>query len=758
MSQKAYLDILKGGILVSFVTLFFVFSSLLFPFISSKQIFFNIIIEILFVFWLFFIFKFPKYLPKVSLLSGGLIVYFVFIALSLVVSVDFNLSFWGDVERMLGYFHLLHFLIFYFLIITAFRSKKDFHLLLNTLVVSTVLIALYGIVKKTPESCIGNRAYVGGIMIFSIFLQAFFISRTKNWWLKLVYLIGIVLALVSFVRADISGAQLGLIFGILFSLFVFSIIYKNKKVKIIGWSSLAVFVSILVILFSFKSHPFFDNNYVGKSLRDFSKDNITLNTRLISYQAAGKYLVDHPINLVFGVGHGNYALIFDKYFNPKFYDYDRGATYFDRAHNNLIDILTTTGILGLLAYLSIFVFIVIYLLRAFKNSLQSSGYRGLNRVEFSIVAGLLVAYFVQNLAVFDSFATYLYFMVLLGYINFLGLEKSDEDGAKEIVDDIQNKKIFLILKKFVSPIIIVIVVLAFINNINSYTMLRKTIEAYKDHQQNGIFSAFKWYEEVFSYNTGLERDSRESYINSFLSSADQLYSGGNFSESEKIVLFAIELAEKNEEYNRYDNLTLYRLFKVYDVAGRFYFNNGDQDKGSYYSSLAFDTIDRAIESSPGRVPLYLNKSNVLLNFGKKEEAVEIIEYSKTLNPQMPEPYCQLSHFYFIFEDHEKFMENFRICGKLKGFRLMNWGDFLSSVEEYYYSKNDLDTLVEIYEIILESQKNKDVSILSKLALVLFDTGNLDKAEETARKILEIDEIYRDNVDSFLEKIRVAREK
>ena len=88
-------------------------------------------------------------------------------------------------------------------------------------------------------------------------------------------------------------------------------------------------------------------------MRDFSTENITLNTRLISYQSAAQYLIDHPQTLFFGVGHGNYALIFNKYFNPKFYNYDRVGTYFDRAHNNLIDIVTTTGILGLLTYLSI---------------------------------------------------------------------------------------------------------------------------------------------------------------------------------------------------------------------------------------------------------------------------------------------------------------------------------------------------------------------------------------------------------------------
>ena len=124
MSEKSYLNILKIGVLASFAFLFFVFSSFLFPFITSKQIFFNILMEILLLVWLVFIYKYPKYRPKKSLLTWGIVAYFISIALSLVVSVDFNLSFWGDTERMLGFFHLFHFLILYFVIITVFRLLK----------------------------------------------------------------------------------------------------------------------------------------------------------------------------------------------------------------------------------------------------------------------------------------------------------------------------------------------------------------------------------------------------------------------------------------------------------------------------------------------------------------------------------------------------------------------------------------------------------------------------------------------------------
>src|SRR6056297_633757 len=160
MPQKAYLWILRVGIGLSFLSVFFVYTEFLFPYITSKQIYFNVVVEILVVFWLAFIIKYPnwnpfkirtkqgffhKILDKINIfaylrhrkhpveegaqetvkkyigsgITFGLIAYFLAMLLTSLTSVDFNLSFWGDIERMLGFFHVAHFLFLYFIIITV---------------------------------------------------------------------------------------------------------------------------------------------------------------------------------------------------------------------------------------------------------------------------------------------------------------------------------------------------------------------------------------------------------------------------------------------------------------------------------------------------------------------------------------------------------------------------------------------------------------------------------------------------------------
>ena len=116
MSEKSYLRILQAGVIASLFIVLFVFPSLLFPYISSKQLSFNILMEILAAVWLVFILRYPAYRPKLNLIIYGLLSYFAVILISAFTGVDFNLSFWGDIERMLGFFHLFHFLIFFFII------------------------------------------------------------------------------------------------------------------------------------------------------------------------------------------------------------------------------------------------------------------------------------------------------------------------------------------------------------------------------------------------------------------------------------------------------------------------------------------------------------------------------------------------------------------------------------------------------------------------------------------------------------------
>ncbi|MFZ4631754.1 MAG: hypothetical protein ACOYL8_00935, partial [Patescibacteria group bacterium] len=210
MSPKTYLRILQGGLIASLFIILCVFKELLFPFITSKQLPFNIIMEILFAIWVVFIMRYPEYRPKKNYISYGLIFYFLAILASCLVSVDFNLSFWGDAERMLGFFHLAHFLIFYFILITVFRTWKEWRLFFQASVVIATIVSLIGLLGTDLYSTIGNTAYVSGYLIFSIYFSILLFFRSESKSLRWLYLIPLVPMLIEFVKMRTSGAIIGL--------------------------------------------------------------------------------------------------------------------------------------------------------------------------------------------------------------------------------------------------------------------------------------------------------------------------------------------------------------------------------------------------------------------------------------------------------------------------------------------------------------------------------------------------------------------
>ncbi|GAI14560.1 unnamed protein product, partial [marine sediment metagenome] len=120
-------------------------------------------------------------------------------------------------------------------------------------------------------------------------------------------------------------------------------------------------------------------------------------------------------------GPENYTLTFTKFFNPcLFTPRCGGEIWFDRTHNIVFDTLVTTGILGLLTYLGLF-FSLFFVLG--KRYLKE---KSIDFWDFSVFIALPVAYFIQNLTVFDMVASLMMFILILvfgGFLANLGREK-----------------------------------------------------------------------------------------------------------------------------------------------------------------------------------------------------------------------------------------------------------------------------------------------------------------------------------------------
>ncbi|MEA1962802.1 MAG: O-antigen ligase family protein [Patescibacteria group bacterium] len=748
MSQKAYIYILKIGSFLALISIFFVFKNLLFPFITSKQIPFNILIEVLLVFWAALIVKYPEYNPFKSkkgknFITYGLAAYFAAMIISCFTGVDWNLSFWGDVERMLGAFHILHFFGLYIVLITVFRDWKDWKEMMIWSLILSVFISFKGL-SGTGYSTLGNSSYVSGYLIFNIYFAMLLFFKERNTGLKWLYLIPLPIVLMAFDKAGTSGAMVGLGFSVLVVLFLYGLLNKNKKVKIISVSIFILAIIIIANIFVFNRDNFLTRNIpaLNRIVKDISLEKATFQTRLISWNAALQDFKEHPF---LGTGHGNYAIVFDKYFDPVFLTHTSSETYFDRAHNNVIDIASTTGSIGLLAYLSIFAAVTWYLIKKYRANEISIH-------EFSMLVGLFTAYFVQNLAVFDSLATYLMLMITLSYVHWLNVE---EDGSGEHTSfrfkgfvrelgsnkKISNKEIYALV---IAGVIMITIALQY--NIKPWRMLIGTIDGQRHWAQGKVLDTYETYKETLKLDTVLDRDSRTSFVRLVISNQNILKNLEK-EKADEILGFAIDLAKINVGYNKGDSLNQMMLAQTYNVAAAHYANNND--KYNFYMNRALEAIDMSIKASPGRVPIYYQKAQIQITQGNLDAAIETLKYADKLLPEYSETQCYLAKILLYHQKNDEAAEYVKNCVDLGGASRLTPISLLKTQINEYINKEDWERVIKMYEALTRLEaKNPEVWI--KAAALYKRQGLLEKAKNAALKAIELDPKVKDNAERFIE--------
>lgn len=404
--------------------------SVIFPFVFSKLIIFQVLIGVTFPAYLCLVWMDPTYRLQKHWLMTAIFSYFVAIACSVAFAIDPMRAWWGNQERMNGLFTLLHFLAWIVMTVSLLKTWDDWKRLLNFQVMVGAVVAMTAVWQKwvNPDVFLFHaEGRVGGILdnpiymgVYQMFMFFFLVllwlkNRVTVW--RIFYAIFAVIGIFAFIAAQSRGPLLGIFAGlVVFALYV-GFFSKNKRIR---WSVTAV-VAISVLgyggLYLAK-----DTQIVAKlGLSRFVNLNTTVDTRLIAWQIAWSGFKEHP---VFGYGFDNFHILFNQKYNPISLRYSLYETWFDRAHNTVLDVLSMTGIVGFLTFMSIFLAIFLVTYRAYKR-----GWIDLPLA--AMLFALPVAYFVQNLFVFDHPAGFSLSFLLYGLIvaatrpGFLPASESD---------------------------------------------------------------------------------------------------------------------------------------------------------------------------------------------------------------------------------------------------------------------------------------------------------------------------------------------
>jgi len=657
-------------LLLAFVPLFvdpFVF----FPYIAEKTIIIRLLVSLVYLlFAVHFFFEktfqeetknkisnlFKNRLFASVLLFGGTIF------LSFIFAVDKYRAFWGDVERGEGFIGLFFFFSFFILSSIIF-AKKDWITFFKFSIITSFILFGEAIVEllagsTRPGSYTGNPIYLASYFIFSIFCALLVIwdyrqtinkKTTDKIWLfssALLVIASILGIFITQTRGAIVGLGVALIFCLFFGAFFgkSKILFNQISLRKVS-NVLLIFLAVFISIFYFTQKNIFWQKIPGLDrLVGASTNDPTIQTRLISLGVSLKSI--NPKNegvgrFLFGWGQENFSIAYNKYYNPKFYEYEQ--SWFDRAHNKLMDVLVMNGFLGIISYLTIW---ILFAYACFNLLKKKKFYLSFSLIFFGI------AYFIQNLFAFDSVVSYIPFFSILSFAIFISYSASLtwSPQSKRELDEVclsADKNLPPLFSSVVYPecgrrvfrqslVIISICILTItsfiflVSSLVPYFQMRRYISSLRTGDANLFIKNLDSYFYPYTY---AQENIRPHFANYFLN-----YWGkpSALPLIEKSFILLDEMIAKE----RYNPRNIMFLAKIYDELGR------NIKKAEYYQ-IAEKHLQDALKLSPNRQDIRFTVAKNLALQGKFAQAKAIMEETISLDNQIGESYYSMGLIYYL---------------------------------------------------------------------------------------------------------------
>ncbi|MBC7714223.1 MAG: O-antigen ligase family protein [Rhizobacter sp.] len=404
--EKLLSQLIYAGFFVLLLTPLLVSLNLYYPFVTYRTLIFRSVVEVQFLIWFILALNNKKMIPGFSWPLKSVLLFIALIGLSDLQGIDPLKSYWGNLERMEGFVSLLHLSAMMFVGMSLIKTKKQWVAggLFSLVTALTVCLLGFKELHLDPhiliQSSLGNSGYLAIYLVIHIFIAGFFaVSEYKNKKIFFPSIAIILIFIVALYNTGSRGSFLGLLSGAVVAFIILSVDQQKKKnLKI---SLITMFVIILI--FAGSLWRFKDTKFVKEShtLSRLTNVDITSSTRFYLWGIAFKAIKEKPL---LGWGQENFDYLYDHYYDARLGDVE---PWFDRTHNVMIDWSVAGGIIGVLAYLSLFA--------AAFYSLWRCGH--FTKTEQAFFTGMMIAYFIHNLFMFDYLISYILFFLMLTYVS-----------------------------------------------------------------------------------------------------------------------------------------------------------------------------------------------------------------------------------------------------------------------------------------------------------------------------------------------------
>ena len=446
------LQAVRTGIFLVLLTPLVVGSQVIFPFVVGKAVYARAVIEITFACWVVLVLFHRQHRPAWSWTLFAFAVWLVVSWIAGALGVSPARSMWSTYERMHGVFDLGHWFAFSLMAASAFRRVADWRLLFGVNVALAAaacaagLTHHYGILDIRPfgdspisapsaferatystwtdwvgslrasvQSTLGNPAYMGVYATVAAVIGAALVVHSPGPsaggraarprfvpWVTRLWALLVVIILWTLWQSGARGALAGLGAASVVCA-ACAVRGRSAFASRAGGGVLAALAAAAMLLAIARTttvlDPIVESSSTLSRIATVGLDEAATGER-VRYAGAGlRAFLDRPL---FGWGPENFLVVWGRYGGGDF-------GFSDRVHNKPIEELTTKGAVGLLAYLTLWAVMASVLIRAVRR--QSGG----DRRFLCVIGAALVAYFVQNLFLFDTPATLMLFSLLAAF-------------------------------------------------------------------------------------------------------------------------------------------------------------------------------------------------------------------------------------------------------------------------------------------------------------------------------------------------------
>lgn len=626
--------------LLFFIPLFFTsFNSELFELPKMYLVYF-VTLTILSLHILNFLNK-KTFLFRRTFLDIPLIIFLISQIVSTVFSIDPHTSFFGYYSRLNGgLLSLICYLILYWILV-VYLDEKFKRNIISISLFSGFLVASFGIaqhfgidkhlwvqdVQSRVFSTLGQPNWLAAYLCVLLPFSLFKLSEKKEFIPYTKYLI---LNTVFFLCLLFTKSKSGIIAATI-SILIFLIFYLIKNIKN---KKNILYFSFLLILFTTLSltitNPIKDQIFPKK----ISTINNQPSTILITPSGDIRKIVwKGSINLwkkfpIFGTGVETFAY---SYYWTRPVEHNLTSEWdflYNKAHNEYINYLATTGAFGFLSYLFLIISVLIYILKNSKSTILIS----------------YLSILITNFAGFSVVIIALYFFLLPALL-INNPEKEKKLNNKK--PNIFSKIIFPTITIFFFFIIAKKIILFYLADI-AYTK-SQSYENSQDYQ-----SAYDAIKISLQY-----RNNEPLYLNDFSSLAAKMaivtYSKKNTNQTNQLIQEAIDYSNKSIQISPADT----NLWK--ERAQTFYYLSTID---SQYFSEVIQSLLTVIKLAPTDAKAFYLIGDFLETAKFQDKAIEYYQKAISLKPNYDHALFNLGKIYFDQKNYSEAKKDFELVLKI----------------------------------------------------------------------------------------------